>query len=220
MTDDSGEPREKAPIFNVPPVVGRLIAFCVLVHAVRYFVPNDDALVETLGFVPARYGFAGEATGPLWAAVASPVTYQFLHGGLLHLGLNMISIAAFGTAVERVLGGRRMLAFFLVTGIAAAFAHWGLDPGSTIPVIGASGAISGLFGGVLLLLRDMGRLGSGRGQLVLLIVLWIAMSAVTGEGGPPGTGGEPVAWVAHIGGFLAGLALWRPFARGRYEIRR
>jgi membrane associated rhomboid family serine protease len=215
MTDGAEDPRASAPIFNVPPVVGRLIAFCVLIHAVRYFVPNDDALVDTFGFIPARYGGGDEVPGPAWAALVSPISYQFLHGGLLHLGLNMISIAAFGSAVERVLGGRRMLAFFLVTGVIAAFAHWALDPASPIPVIGASGAISGLFGGVLLLLRDMGRLGTGRGQLLLLVVLWIAMSAVTGEGGTPGTGGEPVAWVAHIGGFLAGLVLWRPFARGR-----
>jgi membrane associated rhomboid family serine protease len=210
-----GDPGANAPIFNLPPMVGRLIGLNVAVHAARYFITDDDTLVETLGFLPARYGggFDDGLTGFGWTALVAPLTYQFLHGGVAHLVLNMVSLAAFGTAVERRLGSRRMLTFYLLTGLIAALVHWASDPASINPVIGASGAISGVFAGTLLLLRELGQFGSGRRQLFLIIGLWLAMTVLTGSGAPPGSGGAPVAWIAHIGGFLAGLALWPLFSR-------
>ncbi len=218
-TGGAADPGANAPIFNLPPMVGKLIGLNVAVHAARYFIADDATLVTALGFVPARYGGSlADDAGPDmpglgWTALVAPLTYQFLHGGVAHLGLNMLSLAAFGSAVERRLGGWRMLAFYLLTGIAAAFAHWAMDPASPDPVIGASGAISGVFAGALLLLRELGQFGSGRRQLFLIIGLWLAMTVLTGSSAPPGTGGAPVAWVAHIGGFFAGLALWPLFVR-------
>ena len=146
--------------------------------------------------------------GDLLSKIVSPVTYQFLHGGWVHVGVNMLSLAAFGAPVERILGPRRFLAFYICAGIVAGFIHVAFNMDSTDPVVGASGAISGVFGGVLMLLRSAGRMSS----LLPVAGIWIALNVVFGIfGGTPGAGGEPVAWLAHIGGFVFGLAAIRFF---------
>ena len=114
----------------------------------------DTALVTNFGFVPARYqtlsgaGFGAGFGGLGWPALVSPVTYMFLHGGWLHLIVNVASLAAFGSAVERPLdGGRRlgrggahtMLAVFFLSGIAGAFSQYAAAPDSGEILIGASG---------------------------------------------------------------------------------
>ena len=186
------------------------------VHALRLLLPEslDDALVLTFGFIPARYTMAG-ALG--WPALVDPVTYQFLHGSLTHLAMNMLALLAFGAGVERRLGGWRMLAFAMLCGILAAAAHLIANPFSADPIIGASGAISGLFGGVL---RFPARAGAGgRSALWPLVMLWVIVTIVTGQISMPGTDGAPVAWVAHLGGFVAGLALFGVFERSAGDTR-
>ena len=108
---------------NLPPAVLWLIGINVAVHLVRSLL-SDEA--------------------------DSAITYQLLHGGWMHLGINLITLAAFGAPVERLLGVRRFLLFYLSAGIVAGVIHILFFPGSTDPVIGASGAISGVFGGVLM----------------------------------------------------------------------
>jgi membrane associated rhomboid family serine protease len=138
----------------------------------------------------------------------APITYQFLHGGWVHLGVNMITLAAFGAPVERLLGVRRFVLFYLSAGIVAGFIHVLFFSDSIDPVIGASGAISGVFGSVLMALRQVGRLSS----LLPVAGIWIALNVFFGIfGGTPGGSGEPVAWTAHIGGFVFGLIAFRLF---------
>ena len=120
----------------------------------------------------------------------------------------MITLAAFGAPVERLLGVRRFILFYLSAGIVAGVVHIVFFPGSTDPVIGASGAISGVFGGVLMLMRYVGSLTS----LLPVAGIWIALNVFFGIfGGTPGAAGEQVAWVAHIGGFVYGLLAIRFF---------
>ncbi len=193
-----------------------LLVANVAVHALRLLSPArlDDALVLTLGFVPARYTLA-RALG--WPALVDPVTYQFLHGSLTHLAVNMLALLAFGGGVERRLGGWRMLVFAIICGVLAAAAHLAANPFSTDPIIGASGAISGLFGGVL---RFLARArAESRRALGPLILLWIVVTIVTGQISMPGTDGAPVAWVAHLGGFAAGLVLFSFFERRPRDAR-
>ncbi|MGO8920474.1 MAG: rhomboid family intramembrane serine protease [Stellaceae bacterium] len=168
----------------------------------------DDAVVGTFAFVPARY--TAEPLG--WPALVDPVTYQFLHANLTHLGVNMLALLAFGSGVERRVGGWRMLALTIVCGIVAAAAHLGVYPQSAQPVIGASGAISGLFGGVLRLQASAG--SDRRTGLWLVIVLWIIVTVIAGQTGMPGQPGAPIAWIAHLGGFVAGLLMFGLFERG------
>ncbi len=161
------------------------------------------------GLVPAAYT---GGSSDLLSQIAAPITYQFLHGGWLHLGINMITLAAFGAPVERMLGVPRFLAFYLSAGVAAGFVQVLLFSSSTDPVIGASGAISGVFGAVLMLMRYVGSLNS----LLPVAAVWIGLNIFFGIfGGTPGAGGEQVAWAAHVGGFLYGLLAIRFFAPRR-----
>ena len=116
-----------------------------------------SAIILQFGLIPANYTGGGH---DLVSQVVAPLTYQFLHGGWMHLGINMITLAAFGAPVERLLGVRRFILFYLSAGIVAGVIHILFFPGSTDPVIGASGAISGVFGGVLMLMRYVGSLTS------------------------------------------------------------
>lgn len=192
---------------NLPPAVMWLIGINVAVHLLRGLLGDeaDNALILQFGLIPAAYTGASH---DLLSQVLAPLTYQFLHGGWLHLGVNMVTLAAFGAPVERLLGVRRFLLFYLSAGVVAAFVQVAVFPESVDPVIGASGAISGVFGGVLMLMRYVGSLTS----LLPVAGIWIALNVFFGIfGGTPGAGGEQVAWVAHIGGFVYGLAAIRLF---------
>ena len=213
---DRPAPPARQPILNVPPITKALLIANVAVHLLRLLLPADldDALLLTFAFVPARYTEAG---GFGWPTLVDPITYQFLHGSLVHLAVNMLALLAFGAGVERRIGGWRMLIFFLVCGVIAAATHLAAYPSSLEPIVGASGAISGLFGGVLRFQFDSG-LGSRRG-FWLVIILWIVVNFVIGQTGIPGTDGAAIAWVAHLGGFVAGLVLFDLAARSKARHR-
>jgi len=192
---------------NLPPALMWLIGINVAIQLLRTLLGDeaDQALVLQFGLVPAAYSGGGH---DLLAQVAAPLTYQFLHGGWMHLIINMVSLAAFGAPVERLLGARRFVLFYLSAGLVAGLVHVVLFPDSVDPVIGASGAISGVFGGVLMLMRYVGSLTS----LLPVAAIWIGLNIFFGLlGGTPGAAGEQVAWTAHIGGFVYGLAAIRLF---------
>ncbi|HZQ01556.1 MAG TPA: rhomboid family intramembrane serine protease [Reyranella sp.] len=197
--DGGGGQHERA--INLPPVILWLVIINVAIQGVRELLGDaaDQDLVMALGLVPTT--FTG-ADGDFLSMIASPFTYQFLHGGWVHVGVNMLSLAAFGAPVERTLGPRRFIAFYLSAGVVAGLIHVAFYSGSSDPVVGASGAISGVFGAVLMLLRNAGRMTS----LLPVAGIWIALNVFFGVVGvTPGAGGEPVAWLAHIGGFVYGL---------------
>jgi membrane associated rhomboid family serine protease len=203
MTDQPARSLRQ-PILNIPPVTKALLIINVAVHGVRLLLsdPSNESIIRDFAFTPARY-----TTGLLgWPALVDPVTYQFLHANLTHLVLNMVALLAFGAGVERRLGAWRMLALTILSGVIAAGAHLAVYPSSALPVVGASGAISGLFGGVL---RMQARTAGGRGRgLWPLIALWIVLTVIAGQTGIPGEPSAPIAWVAHLGGFAAGLAIF------------
>lgn len=203
---ERGGAHERA--INLPPAILWIIGLNVAVHLLRQLVSEsvDDQLILEFGLIPVAY--TGQPGGDWLSLVLAPFTYQFLHGGWVHLGVNMLSLAAFGAPVERSLGVRRFVAFYLSAGLAAALVHVLSFPDSADPVVGASGAISGVFGAVLVLLRRVGRMSS----LLPIAGVWIALNVFFGIfGGTPGAGGQPVAWTAHIGGFIYGLAAIRLF---------
>ena len=151
---------------------------------------------------------------PSWVTL---ITYQFLHGDATHLIFNMAYLWVFGDKVEDAMGHLRFGVFFLLCGVLAGVAHLAADPSSTIPIIGASGAISGVLGAFLLLYPKVRILV----PLVffipfylpayLLLAFWIGFQVYSALGFGAGAGASPVAWWAHIGGFAAGLALIIPF---------
>lgn len=143
---------------------------------------------------------------------------MFMHGDIMHIFGNMMFLFIFGDNLENLLGHLRYAAFYIVCGFAAAFAQIFMDSGSIIPMLGASGAISGVLGGYILLFpqRQIRAIIFSFLTTVPAFValgIWIAYQLITGYLTPAGTGG--VAYAAHIGGFVAGLALVKVFALGR-----
>ena len=207
-----------------PVVTVALIAACVAAFLWQLSLGQAGyrRAVYSLGFIPAV--FFGERVLAPELAVVPPaltlVTSMFLHGGLWHLLGNMLYLWIFGNNVEDAMGHARFVAFYLLCGIAAALGQGILDPGSTIPMIGASGAISGVLGAYLLLYphaRVLVLIPLGffsqlvRVPAVLVLGLWFLIQIVSSLAADPSRGG--VAWFAHIGGFLAGMALIPFFKR-------
>ena len=143
---------------------------------------------------------------------------MFMHGDIMHIFGNMLFLWIFGDNLENLLGHIRFAAFYLVCGLAAAFAQIFMDPNSVIPMLGASGAISGVLGGYVLLFPQRQVRAVIFHYLTTVpafvaIGIWIVYQLIVGYLTPAGTGG--VAYAAHIGGFIAGLALIKVFAIGR-----
>jgi membrane associated rhomboid family serine protease len=218
--------REREPFFNLSGTILFLIAACVGVQLFRLYLltpPEDMAFVLHTAFIPVRY------TGPYALdlyAFTSPVTYAFLHGGWMHLVVNMIWLAAFGSPLAYRLGPGRLLAFWVFTALAAALFHFLAHPDSAMPVIGASGAISGMMGAAsrfgFRMERHDGRpafagrmlsiFEAFRSRAVLaFLAVWMIVNLVTGLGFMSPGMTNPIAWEAHIGGFLAGFFCLAPF---------
>jgi len=145
---------------------------------------------------------------------------MFMHGGIMHIFGNMLFLWVFGDNLENMLGHIRFAAFYIVCGIAAAFAQIVMDTGSIIPMLGASGAISGVLGGYLLLFptrRVRALIFNFLTEVPAFVALglWIGFQIIQGYFSSPGAGG--VAYAAHIGGFVAGLVLIKVFAIGRQK---
>jgi membrane associated rhomboid family serine protease len=201
------QPVAGVPMFNVTPAVLWLIIANLVVHLLRSFLPSetDAQVVWNFGLVAARL------TGSLPWGTVDPlpvVSHMFLHGGLDHLGLNMLALLAFGVGVERRIGTPRFLLFYLLCGLGGAAAHLVAYYGSPDPLIGASGALSGCFAGALrLVLGGGGGNLAGLRQVGIIAAVWLGTQVLFGLAGGGFGGGAPIAWWAHIGGFGVGLAI-------------
>ena len=208
---------DETPHRRTPVVTLLIIAACVAVTVYEYTLP-DAALgrfIGTWGLTPARMRPGAESEA-WWTLLTS----MFLHGGLAHVAGNCWFLWLFGNNVEDRLGPIRYIAFFLVTGIAAATAQFVFAPGSTTPMVGASGAISGILGAyfrylprsIIITLTPLWFAPLLPIPAFAFILLWFAFQIWNGIASvlPNLSGG--VAWWAHIGGFLAGAFLARPFA--------
>jgi membrane associated rhomboid family serine protease len=233
----------REPIFNVPTVVVALLALLALIHGVREYLlseAQDVQVLLTFAFIPARYDgslLLQEWPGGIGANVWTFVTYAFLHANWMHFGVNAIWFLPFGSAVARRFGTRRFLSFLAVAAACGAAVHLATHTGEQFPMIGASAAISGTMaaamrfafqrGGPLSMLRTgdaesyhvpaLPLVGVFRDARVLLfLAVWFGMNIIFGVGSfPTLTGGESVAWQAHVGGFLAGLLLFSWFDPAR-----
>jgi len=190
---------------TVPLVTYALIALNVLFFVVE--LSGGDAFIEKWAFVPSRF-----LANPLDESLTL-ITSMFMHVGWLHLGSNMLYLWIFGDNVEDRFGHIKFAIFCLVCGLAATFAQLAFGPGSNLPNLGASGAVAGVLGAYILLFPQ-GRIRVLQGQQVIqvpaliVIGLWIVLQLFSGIGSIASTaqtGG--VAYMAHIGGFVAGLGL-------------
>jgi len=208
MTSLQSEPRRQ-PFLNAPAVVLWLIGALFLVHVAMTLAPAKmaDELLTRFAFTPASYARGGDL---FWLAVPW-VSHMALHGSFLHVGMNCLWLLACGPIVARRYGGGLFLLFFLLCGIAGAATYLALNWASPDPVIGASGAISGLMAAAVRMLRwpnadPLRPLAPILSRPILFFsAVWLATNYFFGMTGL-GTGGDiRIAWQAHLGGYLFGL---------------
>ena len=264
-------PKAREPIFDAPFVVVALVAVLLAVHGALSLASeqNVDAIIGQFAFMPARLTLAFwperfnvlleqanlspealqkaaalRAYFPLLQEGAkfwTLLTYAFLHGSWVHVGLNSIWIIAFGPPVARRLGNVRFLALFAATAIAGALVHWAFNMMDVTPLIGASAADSGLMAAATrFVFEPGGPLGGPVGysrsapeadydapapplrrllrerRVVIFLAIWLVTNFIFGAGAQSfGLSDAPVAWLAHIGGFALGFFLFPLFDRPR-----
>ncbi len=243
----------RQPAFNIPAVTLGAMALLALIHGLREYALTDRQDLETLAafaFTPARFtllfdpdgvaealeGFAQTQAALFFLGDGEPqwwtlVTYSFLHADWTHLGLNALWLAAFGTPVARRFGWLRFILFCLATTLAGALGHYALHAYDFLPMIGASGAVSGLTGACIrFVFQSHGPLAGGYAatgdeayrlpalslggvlrdsRAFTFLAFWLALNVLFGVLSPTlGLSQGPVAWEAHMGGFLAGLLIF------------
>ena len=215
--------KDDLPTRSTPAVTVGIIALNVLVFLYQVSLevgsPGEGAraaqdFVMEFGLVPCRLTGACHTAADLPSPVFTIFSSMFLHGSFFHIGGNMLYLWIFGNNVEDTLGHGRFILFYLASGVAAAATQTMASPGSPVPMIGASGAVSGVLGAYFLLFPHANVL-----TLVIfgffwrivsipaLVVLgfWMLVQILNGLGSFGAGGG--VAWFAHIGGFFAGMGL-------------
>jgi len=205
--------RDVIPSRTTPWVNLLLIGINILVFFYELLLPEEAfrTFVYDVGLVPAHFS---------WAAAT---TSMFVHENVLHVGSNLLSLWIFGDNVEDQLGHGRYLAFYLIAGYAAGLAEVWASPASSVPLIGASGAIAGVMGAyfvmfphsrVLVLIPIIILFDVVEIPAVLFLGVWFLLQILGGVGRlahPTSMGG--IAFWAHLGGFVAGLALVKVFRR-------
>jgi membrane associated rhomboid family serine protease len=201
---------------SVTYVITAITALAWLI-AVAIGKADDAALV--MGFIPARLSGV-----PLpWMAVPTlltPLSATLVHSGLIHLGFNLLVFVWCGREVERVLGKTGLIVLYLVGAYAAAIAQWAVDPMATVPMVGASGAISAVMGAFALSFGRARRISSSPTLNRWINALWLMAAWVVLQlmmGWLAGGQGFLLATPAHVGGFAAGLLLQRPLLLWRYR---
>jgi membrane associated rhomboid family serine protease len=217
----SQPPRQ--PFFRAPAVVVWLIGILAAAHAARVLQPDRaDELVYQFGLYPVRYSRAFLEShmanpGTVWERAVPFISYMGLHASWTHLAINCLWLLAFGPIVARRFGAVLFLVFFIVCGVAGALCYLALNWGSPVPVVGASGAISGLMAAALRMLPGQTPWAAENQaplapvfsrQILMFSAVWAAINLLAGLTGL-GMGGESglIAWQAHLGGFVAGLFL-------------
>jgi membrane associated rhomboid family serine protease len=226
---DDNQSRHRPPVVVVALLIANVAVF------VYELSLGDFALrrfIQSYGAIPAELTNMRDLPPPIdypvWITV---FTSMFMHGGWLHIGGNMLYLWVFGDNVEDAMGHLRFLLFYLLCGVGAAALQIAIDTSSTIPMVGASGAISGVLAAYLVMFpKRRVRVLVFLGIFVTVIALpallvigfWIVLQFIVGFAslGPDTAQTDGVAYFAHIGGFLAGLALAFLFRDERAQARR
>jgi len=232
---------QRQPVFNVPGMVLALATALVAIHAILALVDVETAnyWIVALAFIPARFAEGGlTLPGGEIAAVSSWLTHAFVHGDLMHLGVNLAFFLAFGAACVRRIGAVSFAGLMIASTVAGAAVYLLFNGRAEVVMIGASGAISGLVGAVLrflypaLLVGRSMRLAEAATLVPRLslkgmwrereprraVLAWLALNFILAVALPMAGLTSPIAWEAHLGGFLVGLLLFSWFDRKHGEI--
>lgn len=220
--------KDDLPTRTVPIITLGLILANIVIYLFSFSIgPNVGAMFFKHGAIPYQMIHEFGPNGLPAPVIKSIFTSMFLHAGFFHVGGNMLYLWIFGNNVEDELGHGKFLIFYLLCGVIAAYSHAFVEPASKVPMVGASGAVSGVLGAYvrlfprakILTLVPIGFfITTIRIPALVVIGLWVfgqlmyAFSSVQGQGG--------VAWFAHIGGFIAGIFLLHFFRKKRPRWRR
>jgi membrane associated rhomboid family serine protease len=196
-----------------------IVALTALAWVIAAVLGQSDQAAFSLGFIPLRVTVPA-VPFPAMPVFLTPLTATLVHANLVHLGFNLLILLWCGMQVERVIGATGLIVLYLVGAYAAAAAQWGVNPHASVPVVGASGAISAVMGAYAL---SFGRAKAFTNNLRLnrwinvawLLVAWVVLQFMMGWLG--GQQGYLLATPAHVGGFAAGLLLQRPLLLWRYR---
>jgi membrane associated rhomboid family serine protease len=239
-------PTRRFPILTVAIIIACAVVYFVFERGLWDLGQTGNERVVEYGAIPYEITHPGDECGataegqiacqgqpgvsgtppdqpPWWVTVFSSM---FMHGSLLHLGGNMLFLWIFGNNIEDSMGRPRFVAFYLLGGIVALLAQVLMDTGSTVPTVGASGAIAAVLGGYAVLYPRARVI-----TLVFIIIiftiielpalvvlgLWFVLQLLPAFSQPVADGGGGVAYFAHIGGFVFGLLLIRAFANRVHE---
>jgi membrane associated rhomboid family serine protease len=217
LKDDN--PTRSFPFVTILLLLANVSVYLYQVHLALASGPAESAaFTAQMGVIPFEITHLSDAVSPTPIPLyLTPVTAMFLHGGWVHLGGNMLYLWVFGNNVEDRLGHLRFLFFYLFCGLIATFAHIASAPDSLAPLVGASGAIAGVLGAylvcfprarVLVLFWFLIFIRFVRVPALIVLGFWFLIQVMNASADAGSQGG--VAWFAHIGGFLAGVALiWR-----------
>lgn len=235
-----GSSGKREPALNLPSTVIFLAILFVLIHAARTYLLNseqDFQVILQFSFIPAFFTFPLDQVPYPASRYWSYISYAFLHGDWTHVFVNLLWMAAFGSAVAKRFGSSRFLSFTIFAAIAGALAHFAMHPKDITPVIGASACVSAYMGAAIRFIMGPGALGAGQGgnnsfqppamsliqaltnrNVILFVGVWFGLNFLFGTGIVPLAGeGVQIAWEAHVGGFLFGLlafSLFDPVSRG------
>ena len=221
-------PTDRLPIVTLLLIAANVFVYFFLQHGGLGHGPSNASVID-YGAIPAEVTHEQPDQGPI-ASYLTLVTAMFLHGGILHLAGNMLFLWIFGTNVEDAMSRVRYVAFYLLGGLCAIGLQIAMDPGSTVPTVGASGAIAAVLGGYIVLYP--------RARIVTVVFIiflftlielpawvllgfWFVEQALFTAGQlvqPTGSGGGGVAYAAHVGGFVFGLLAIRVFAQRRKRM--
>ncbi len=199
------------------------LTFAITIATVAAFIVArliwpDDVISEQAGFVPLR--FSGVAVGFAVPAILTPLSATLAHGDWVHLGFNMLMLVYCGRAVEAIVGPGPMAVLYIIGAYIAAAGQYLVEPLSPVPMIGASGAISAILAVYALLFgrNQVKRWGPIPAHWVRALWLALAWTAIQWMIGLVSAGDSyQIATAAHVGGFLAGLAMARPLLAWRYR---
>lgn len=207
---------------NISVTVKAIAAINLLIALVMLIPGLWDPMMVAGALFPARFtsdaiNAGGHFMLPVWL---TPLSSAFLHGGLLHVGLNLMMLAMIAPNVERVLGTKGLLMLYGIGMLASAAAEVAAAPNSTVPVVGASGAISAILAAQLMLFpreqpKPLGPIPGRWAHALKLMAGWIALNLMLRFIGP--SIGVLFAIWGHIGGFAAGLALTWPLLNWKYR---
>lgn len=216
--------RDENPTSRFSWMTVSIIALNCLIFFYQYLSPQGlQHFVLRMGAIPYEFSHGGVVSGlDRLPAPLTLLTSMFLHGGFFHLAGNMLYLWIFGNNIEDFLGSFRFVLFYLLSGLAAGLTQVALTPNSQMPMIGASGAIAGVLGAYLLLYPG------ARVMTFVFLIIYIRIIPIpaafvlglwfVGQVLNIGLGGG-VAWFAHIGGFITGMALIKVLGWGRKSTR-